>query len=490
MSWVLDEEVLAVITAIIVVASVFAIVQAVNVGRVVEPFSELGLLGSNKMIGDYPKDVVAGSVFILHLYIGNHEGKTVFYKVLVKAGTNRSFINETTPLSEEPFMEVYKVLPHNSSSIIPLNVTLYSQANNLRLVFEMWVYNEASQNFVYYGRWNQLWLNVTNPAVGAPQPQLPTKMPSYIESTLIEALLSIRRAEDAGGNVTEVVAMLDQAVEHAQGGDYERAEKLARQVLSLEPTITQTGLERKNTQFIYMVSASGVVVAIGLGSSLYLRRRIWLLWSRFYEGWKVTLAKDEGLDSNAFGKKVRALLSKNNKVTVNNIILLGDKLEYEKWSVARELFKLVKSKALKLEDLNPPTTFPSYLFSKQNLAFPMTITLLAATILTIYTPQTTIITYTRYVLGSLLVLFLPGYSLIQALYPKESDLSPLERLALSIGLSLALVPLVGLVLNYTPWGIRLDPIVFSLSILTLCLILLASYRKYGFFKLAVVSSSA
>ena len=75
-------------------------------------------------------------------------------------------------------------------------------------------------------------------------------------------------------------------------------------------------------------------------------------------------------------------------------------------------------------------------------------------------------------------------SLIEALYPVESELSPLERVALSIGLSLALVPLVGLVLNYTPWGIRLTPILISLTILTVGLLAVASYRKYYVSRLA------
>ena len=68
-------------------------------------------------------------------------------------------------------------------------------------------------------------------------------------------------------------------------------------------------------------------------------------------------------------------------------------------------------------------------------------------------------------------------------YPKKEDLGPLERLALSIGLSLALVPLLGLVLNYTPWGIRLNPIFTGLSLLTLALAAMAVVRKYGYFRL-------
>ncbi len=69
--------------------------------------------------------------------------------------------------------------------------------------------------------------------------------------------------------------------------------------------------------------------------------------------------------------------------------------------------------------------------------------------------------YLRYVFGGLLVLFLPGFSLIELLYAKRKELDDLTRLALSIGLSLAMVPLDGLVLNYTPFGIRLLPVAIS-----------------------------
>jgi len=41
-----------------------------------------------------------------------------------------------------------------------------------------------------------------------------------------------------------------------------------------------------------------------------------------------------------------------------------------------------------------------------------------------------------------------------------------------------LVPLVGLLLNYTPWGIRLNPIVASLTILAVGLAMVALAREY------------
>lgn len=83
------------------------------------------------------------------------------------------------------------------------------------------------------------------------------------------------------------------------------------------------------------------------------------------------------------------------------------------------------------------------------------------------------IVYLRSALGLVFVLFLPGYSFIKALFPtvlpvniNSESLESIVRIALSIGMSLAIVPIVGLILNYTPWGIRLIPITLSLLALT------------------------
>lgn len=83
----------------------------------------------------------------------------------------------------------------------------------------------------------------------------------------------------------------------------------------------------------------------------------------------------------------------------------------------------------------------------------------------------------RVLLALPLVLFIPGYALIAALFPTDEDLDLIERIALSFGLSIAVVPLIGLGLNYTPWGIRLDPIVLSLSLFTIIMVLIAQGRR-------------
>jgi uncharacterized membrane protein len=97
---------------------------------------------------------------------------------------------------------------------------------------------------------------------------------------------------------------------------------------------------------------------------------------------------------------------------------------------------------------------------------------LATTLIVLLIPSAEAI---RIGLGLVFVLFLPGYTLVAALYPRKDDLDPAERLALSLGLSIAVVPLVGLGLNYSPWGVHLDPI---LAFLTLFVVLAASVAAY------------
>lgn len=83
----------------------------------------------------------------------------------------------------------------------------------------------------------------------------------------------------------------------------------------------------------------------------------------------------------------------------------------------------------------------------------------------------------RIILGLPFVLFFPGYTLIAALFPARGDLDGIERTALSFGLSIAVVPLIGLGLNYTPWGIRLVPILVSLLVFVGGMSALAFYRR-------------
>ena len=58
-----------------------------------------------------------------------------------------------------------------------------------------------------------------------------------------------------------------------------------------------------------------------------------------------------------------------------------------------------------------------------------------------------------------------------------NELGSSEQVALSIGLSIVVVPLIGLNINYTPWGIKLYPVLISLIIFILATSAIAWYRR-------------
>jgi len=132
-------------------------------------------------------------------------------------------------------------------------------------------------------------------------------------------------------------------------------------------------------------------------------------------------------------------------------------------------------------------------------------------------------TVLRFGLGVLFVFFVPGYALISALFPDDaspvtatadstgewpaphaestgsdgnstgsdststgmlpgrlytgSGIDGVDRLALGFGTSLAIVPLVGIALSLTPWGLGVVSTVAAVAGITLCAVAVAGYRR-------------
>jgi uncharacterized membrane protein len=88
-------------------------------------------------------------------------------------------------------------------------------------------------------------------------------------------------------------------------------------------------------------------------------------------------------------------------------------------------------------------------------------------------------------LAIILFFWLPGYLVVKLVFPKRTpkppskeNLEPLERVALSIGISMALAPMVGLFLNYTPSGITLTPTVLTLVAVIISLSFVTLAKEY------------
>jgi hypothetical protein len=168
-----------------------------------------------------------------------------------------------------------------------------------------------------------------------------------------------------------------------------------------------------------------------------------------------------------------------------------------KQEILDRILRLQQTEKIHLRPPQTPTPekLTSYLRSNRALWYWITMSLAVATAIVVFTvPEGDFpLVYLRYVLGTVFILWLPGYTFIKALFPQnlpfaktlahsldtsEKGLDAIERTALSIGMSIALVPIVGLLLNYTPWGIRLTPIVLSLLALTTVFATAAIIREH------------
>ncbi|WP_238377831.1 DUF1616 domain-containing protein [Caldivirga sp. MU80] len=174
---------------------------------------------------------------------------------------------------------------------------------------------------------------------------------------------------------------------------------------------------------------------------------------------------------------IRAAASRGRCTTVNQLVeVVSRETGLPRSWVAYEVYLMWKRGELNIEH-EPLENAVMFLASVDGVWYWVTLAITLASLTVVMLVKGGPLMPIRYLLGAVSVLFMPGYSIVEALYPRGDELAPLERLALSIGLSLAVVPLVGLILNYTPWGIRLIPIVVSNTALTIALLTVAALRK-------------
>lgn len=176
--------------------------------------------------------------------------------------------------------------------------------------------------------------------------------------------------------------------------------------------------------------------------------------------------------------------------TVEQLIaFVKEKLPIAETEISEAILTLQTHGKMKLENqpLPTPPNLATYLKTGQALWYWATIATALITAVIVFTvPENSHpLNLLRIALGAVFILWLPGYTLIKALFPQQTptrrtarNLDTIERIALSLGMSLALVPIVGLLLNYTPWGIRLTSIVLSLFALTTVFATAAIGREY------------
>jgi len=121
---------------------------------------------------------------------------------------------------------------------------------------------------------------------------------------------------------------------------------------------------------------------------------------------------------------------------------------------------------------NIPPAISRYLW------FLVVICLAFSTIIVIFflDEEINLIAYARYILGSVFILFLPGYTLLKALFPQR-EMSIIYETTLSVVLSMSVVIIVSFVLNFTSWGITLISETIILLVVTVSLAIISILRS-------------
>lgn len=118
-------------------------------------------------------------------------------------------------------------------------------------------------------------------------------------------------------------------------------------------------------------------------------------------------------------------------------------------------------------------SFPQYLLSRRSAPLLAILLWSIALILSIYIA----IPVLRWLISIPYLLFTPGYSLLTLLY-REKEQDVVERFTFSLGLSLCLVALIGVLLSLTPLGITANSVAVSLSGFNLASLLTSKYLRY------------
>jgi hypothetical protein len=201
-----------------------------------------------------------------------------------------------------------------------------------------------------------------------------------------------------------------------------------------------------------------------------------------------SLAKNQTTESQAKAHILETVRKQKPEKTRQLITLIQQTQNLPEKQITNLLMQLANEHKLYFKKETPTHATPkACLLSSNSTWYWATIALAIATTITVFTiPEDAYpVAYIRMILGVIFVLFLPGFAFIKALYPAKvpiktalENMDTIERAALSLGLSLALTPIVGLILNYTPWGIRLTPVTLSLLALTAVFATAAIVREY------------
>jgi len=185
---------------------------------------------------------------------------------------------------------------------------------------------------------------------------------------------------------------------------------------------------------------------------------------------------------NGLKQQIKEIIISESPETVDSLVSrIKTKSNYPEDVILSEIIQLYDAKQI---NLIPPLSekagsMQKYITSSFSYWFWLNLFISLITMFSVFllSESFSMFIFIRYLFGSVFVVFLPGYSFIKLIIPKNT-ISTVWRLILSIGSSLVLVPMVGLLINYSTLKIDVNSVTLGLFILIMGLSFAALYRGY------------
>jgi hypothetical protein len=189
--------------------------------------------------------------------------------------------------------------------------------------------------------------------------------------------------------------------------------------------------------------------------------------------------RDENIIDKSISQDLIDQYKAFNGLTLDEVVKtsLGQSVKTEK--AIKDIYTLEKNNKLTLINPQYPKNFTNYLLSGYSLFFWIQLLFIVFFyFITYHFVYEYPIVFIKYVSSFLFILYVPGYALLNAIYYKKDEIERVQKISYILAMSIVITAIIGLILNYSPWGINSYLYYLIASFVSIIFNIYGLYKKY------------
>jgi hypothetical protein len=171
-------------------------------------------------------------------------------------------------------------------------------------------------------------------------------------------------------------------------------------------------------------------------------------------------------------------------LTLDEVVKILNSQGIKPENTLKNIYFLEKNMRLRLINPYYPNSFFKYLLYAYSLFFwGQFLFIVFFYFITYYSESVYPIIFIKYVSSFIFILFIPGYALLNAIYYKKDEIEGVKKISLIVVTSITITAIVGIILNFLPWGVDSYLYFFTISILFIILNIYGLYKKYEYYSI-------